>query len=552
MDLLADAQNYESVMLHAGRPQSVKALLAVLASTAYLPLVSPAGRLPTVSAFSSDEARLVQFTFDSELYVSTPPFSRTAVIHDQLRYTIGQLNGDRAVGRLPAVRLSNVRSAVTGGSTRITYRAVLPVAWGAIQVPRSYTLQLPRRVDSAGVEEFANRYKSTCVDFGAHDIDTASMWYYYRPRHKGCVLRRSDVVNVQASIQLAKENTVGKYPEYDRVWNDNALDVLAVFSKYEAGSTTASDAGIAAYNQFTGAIRDAIGPDAVTVPAVVPASPGVQAPDIMFSKTVDGKRTTVTVLLVDNPTAAGAGFDARYASLSTSADLIIYNGHSGLGAHVGVLAQKATFVAGKYLIFFMNSADSFAYVDSSLARRRAVLNPDDPGGSKYLDMVTNAMPAFFASMPSASLAFVRGLMDPDAPLTYDEILGRVDVSQVALVTGEDDNTYTPGPGDGASDWSGMDDAGFVTRGEERAYETPLLSGGLYTFTMTHDPDHAGGDADLYVRIGQRPTTTSYDCRPYRAGSDEACQVQLATPARLFVVVRGYADRDSYFRLAGRR
>ncbi|MEO6236312.1 MAG: hypothetical protein ABIQ52_04890 [Vicinamibacterales bacterium] len=169
----------------------------------------------------------------------------------------------------------------------------------------------------------------------------------------------------------------------------------------------------------------------------------------MFSKTVGGKRTTVTVLLVDNPTTAGAAFDVRYASLSTSADLIIYNGHSGLGAHIGVLAQKATFAAGTYLIFFMNTSDSFAYVDRSMAQRRAVLNPDDPGGTKYMDMVTNAMPAYFASMPSASLARIRGLMDPAAPLTYDEILSRVDGSQVALVTGKEDNTYTPGPGDEA-------------------------------------------------------------------------------------------------------
>lgn len=40
----------------------------------------------------------------------------------------------------------------------------------------------------------------------------------------------------------------------------------------------------------------------------------------------------------------------------------------------------------------MNASDSFAYVDRSLAERRAVLNPDDPGGTKYMDMVTNAMP----------------------------------------------------------------------------------------------------------------------------------------------------------------
>ena len=64
--------------------------------------------------------------------------------------------------------------------------------------------------------------------------------------------------------------------------------------------------------------------------------------------------------------------------------------------------------------------------------------------------------------------------------------------------------------------------------------------------------NANGEARLYVRIGQRPTTSTYDCRPYKAGSGEACEIQLATPTRLFVMVRGYANRDSYFRLTGRR
>jgi hypothetical protein len=204
------------------------------------------------------------------------------------------------------------------------------------------------------------------------------------------------------------------------------------------------------------------------------------------------------------------------------------------------------------MIFFMNTVNSFAIVDRSLAQRRAVLNPDDPSGTKYMDMVTNAMPAFFASMPSASLAFVRALMDPAAARTYNQILSGVDVSQVALVTGEEDNTYIPVPADGViSDWTGTTDAASVAHNEERVYETPLLSSGRYTYTMTHDPGHPGGDADLYVRIGQRPTTSSYDCRPYKSGSDEECEVQISTPTRLFVMVRGYyAGGDSYFRLTG--
>lgn len=37
-----------------------------------------------------------------------------------------------------------------------------------------------------------------------------------------------------------------------------------------------------------------------------------------------------------------------------------------------------------------------------------------------------------------------------------------------------------------------------------------------------------GDADLYVKFGQVPTTGSYDCRPYLVGNNETCS--FATPS----------------------
>ncbi|MCW9015660.1 MAG: M12 family metallo-peptidase, partial [Kangiellaceae bacterium] len=33
-----------------------------------------------------------------------------------------------------------------------------------------------------------------------------------------------------------------------------------------------------------------------------------------------------------------------------------------------------------------------------------------------------------------------------------------------------------------------------------------------------------GDADMYVKFGSEPTTSSYDCRPYKNGNDETCTI----------------------------
>lgn len=48
-----------------------------------------------------------------------------------------------------------------------------------------------------------------------------------------------------------------------------------------------------------------------------------------------------------------------------------------------------------------------------------------------------------------------------------------------------------------------------------------------------------GDLDLYVRIGAKPTTSTYDCRPYRAGNNEACVASNPTPGTYHVMLRGY-------------
>jgi hypothetical protein len=50
-----------------------------------------------------------------------------------------------------------------------------------------------------------------------------------------------------------------------------------------------------------------------------------------------------------------------------------------------------------------------------------------------------------------------------------------------------------------------------------------------------------GDADLYVRKGSAPTTSSYTCRPYLTGNNETCTISSPTAgATYYIRVRAYA------------
>jgi pseudolysin/vibriolysin len=49
-----------------------------------------------------------------------------------------------------------------------------------------------------------------------------------------------------------------------------------------------------------------------------------------------------------------------------------------------------------------------------------------------------------------------------------------------------------------------------------------------------------GDADLYVKFGSAPTTSSYNCRPYLTGNAESCTFTSTQAGTYYVKVRGYS------------
>ncbi|TVZ41901.1 serine protease [Alteromonadaceae bacterium 2753L.S.0a.02] len=50
-----------------------------------------------------------------------------------------------------------------------------------------------------------------------------------------------------------------------------------------------------------------------------------------------------------------------------------------------------------------------------------------------------------------------------------------------------------------------------------------------------------GDADLYVRAGSAPTTSSYNCRPYLSGNNESCSFSQPSASTYYIMVRAYSS-----------
>jgi serine protease len=76
----------------------------------------------------------------------------------------------------------------------------------------------------------------------------------------------------------------------------------------------------------------------------------------------------------------------------------------------------------------------------------------------------------------------------------------------------------------------------ATNGVSSTYTMPVAAGKTVTFTISGGT----GDADMYVRAGAAPTTTSYNCRPYTSGNAETCTFTPATATTYYINVRAYA------------
>jgi len=219
---------------------------------------------------------------------------------------------------------------------------------------------------------------------------------------------------------------------------------------------------------------------------------------------------------MDNPTADGYSADYYPERLypdpctpnQNTNDLCGVHGNSGIANLAFVLlSQGGTHPRGKTSVSVPSIGISKAeqifyraltvYMTSSSnfegARNATAQAADDLYGSLEVDAIQAAWDAVGV---------------PGGPVSITPLSNGVPVSGLAGATGNEQSFVLAVP-------SGASDLGFQ------------LSGGT-------------GDADLYVRFGSMPTTSTYNCRPYLNGNNESCNFANPTPGDWYVMVRAYS------------
>ncbi|WP_028672629.1 M4 family metallopeptidase [Saccharospirillum impatiens] len=75
-----------------------------------------------------------------------------------------------------------------------------------------------------------------------------------------------------------------------------------------------------------------------------------------------------------------------------------------------------------------------------------------------------------------------------------------------------------------------------TQGSEQQFVLDVPSGAR---DLNISISGGNGDADLYTRFGSEPTTSNYECRPWKDGNVESCAIATPETGVYHVMVRGY-------------
>lgn len=117
---------------------------------------------------------------------------------------------------------------------------------------------------------------------------------------------------------------------------------------------------------------------------------------------------------------------------------------------------------------------------------------------------------------------------------YVMVRGYTSYSNVNLVATHDGGGTNPPPAGGSATLENLSGAS----GSFTHYYVDIPAG---MSSLNVQMSGGSGDADLYVRRGSQPTTSSYDCRPYRYGNNETCSFSNPAQDRWYISIRGYSS-----------
>lgn len=380
-------------------------------------------------------------------------------IDSQVQHLIGHFQSASflATYKYPGVLGQNykvilAREVAMAGAVEVSYRFEGKVNFhrNAFRNGNKTTVPLNLPLDPATIYDLGVvRGKNRCTD--AHYNSAGDFFYFWDPDMEGCPLNgnTTDVLRLKGTLEKL-ENTQSTYPEYDRLYGKETLKA-AIFIGYIDGAT-ARDIGAVTYR----GLRESLSQLGLTL----------REERKQFKLTSAGRETTggvnhrarfdgevqtqlgqtlkleLTLLLAETESDnSDPTFHTHLLEAYQNADLVAYDGHSGLGGNLDLNNLPVFSFKRNYQVFFFNGCSSYPYFNQNYFASK-------PGGSRNLEIITAGLPTMTSTSESNMLAFLTPFLSGHLT-SWQTIMNRIEASNgeegtyLMGVNGDEDNQFLP-------------------------------------------------------------------------------------------------------------
>lgn len=360
----------------------------------------------------------VNFQYSAE-FITSEDLDAESLAQDHANYMFGLLQSPELVRQygldydlvggianprsLMTIRVQSVKET-SDGRTAIRYSAWAPLLMhkkAAARALREGQIVLPMPVDMDDI------YDKKCTD--PHYESFGDYWYFWNPYQAGCdyLLRSPYTKQVALKIKPGRQVNEDVNVRLDLLRGDNGNGEL--FSIYVIHgfneSADAKDDGRLNFEELNEYLRGA-----GFVESIERKNP--KRPLYTYTKELrirGGQKVQVEVkhLLVDTDLESrGTTFAKFFKEAVYSADVIVYGGHSGLGANLDIpsLEEKAgkfKFNSKKRQIFYFDSCSSYSYYLESFAAEKT---------KSKIDVITNGLSSYFETSQSVLEGLFESLL----------------------------------------------------------------------------------------------------------------------------------------------
>jgi hypothetical protein len=230
--------------------------------------------------------------------------------------------------------------------------------------------------------------KDKCAERGGHiTADAEVYWYVWNPEDSLCPASAKTTATAKVTTLLPKGGTV--YPEYDKLYADKKLDVIVFFGAVE--DTKPTDYAFSIIKTLEAQLKKA------------GFAKGTAAKGLRYTRVKSGITANVDIYTPNEFSGLGdyAHQDNFYDAVN-SHEVVIFNGHSMLGASSFWSDPQIYRVPTKYQIFLYNGCLGYEYyVDPILEGKQGAAN---------VDVVSNVIETPFAIMSQESATVISLLV----------------------------------------------------------------------------------------------------------------------------------------------